>query len=251
MSDINYAEDQWFRQGRGPRYQQFARFIAGAIRSGALEADTQIPPERDLAELTKVSRVTIRKSMSILVDEGLIDQRQGAGSFVRPFAPKAEQTLSSIVSFTENMAARGKTSTSVLLDQGTFWPTPDESVVLGLSTGDPVSRVNRLRSADGVPMAIERSSVPTDILPKPSEVNISLYAVLRRNNCAPTRAIQRVTATSIDADEARLLNLKVGDAALLIERTGYLASGRPIEFTRGIYRPDLYDFVTELRLEDG
>ena len=249
MTDVPYAEEHWFRQGRGPRYQQFARYLADAIRSGVLQADDQIPAERDLSNLTQVSRVTIRKAMSILVDEGLIEQRRGAGSFVRPAAPKTEQSLSSLVSFTENMAARGIRSSSVVLDRGLFWPSPDERVVLGLRTGDRVARINRLRSADGAPMAVERSSIPVDILPNPNLVDVSLYAVLRKSDQAPTRAIQRVTATNVGADDARQLNLEVGTAALLIERTGYLDTGRPIEFTRGIYRSDLYDFVSELRIE--
>ena len=64
------------------------------------------------------------------------------------------------------------------------------------------------------------------------------------------RAIQRITAVNIGAQEARLLNLPEGTAVLRIDRTGYLASGRPVEFTRGLYRPDIYDLVAELR-RDG
>jgi GntR family transcriptional regulator len=80
-------------------------------------------------------------------------------------------------------------------------------------------------------------------------VETSLYAILRERDCAPARAIQRITALNLGPDEARLLNLAVGAAVLRIDRTAYVPSGRPIEFTRGLYRSDLYDFVTELRLE--
>ena len=71
--------------------------------------------------------------------------------------------------------------------------------------------------------------------------------MLRKNGCAPTRAIQRVTAINLERSEAELLKLPEGSAVLKIERTGYLATGRPIEFTSGLYRSDTYDFVSELR----
>ena len=244
-----YATDLWFRDGRGPRYAQLHRHIAAAIADGRLEPESQLPPERELADLAGVSRVTVRQAVAQLVADGLIDQRRGAGSFVRPQGPKLEQSLSRLISFTDLMRARGKTSTSVVLSRGLFMPSPDESLALGIPGHDQVARVERLRSADGTPMAIERSSLPVDILPEPERVDTSLYAVLRERDAAPARAIQRITALNLGPEEARLLNLAVGAAVLRIDRTAYLPSGRPIEFTRGLYRSDLYDFLAELRLE--
>lgn len=254
ISDVEmtmYDATNWFEQGQGPRYQQLSRYLKQAIRSGLLQTGSQMPAERDLAELADISRVTVRKAVAELVADGLIEQRRGAGSFVLPHAPKLEQSLSSLVSFTENMTARGKTSSSEILRHGLFSPTPEELMTLGLATGEQVARIKRLRSADGVAMAIESSSLPADILPDPGRVDTSLYAVLRDYGSAPSRAIQRVTATSLGAEDARLLNVAEGAPVLLIDRTGYLATGRPIEFTRGLYRPDIYDFVSELRIEAG
>lgn len=243
-----FAPAVWFREGRGPRYAQLYRHIVSAIQSGELAPDSQLPPERDLAELAEVSRVTVRKAVAQLVDEGLVDQRRGAGSFVRGQGPKLEQSLSSLISFTENMLARGRSSSSELLSRGLFPPTPDESMVLGLGTTERVSRLERLRSADGVPMAIEMSSLPEDILPDPGLVGTSLYQYLRGEGRAPTRAIQRVGAINLNPREAQLLAMPAGAAVLRIDRTAYLPSGRPIEFTKGLYRSDLYDFIAELRL---
>lgn len=245
-----FAPALWFREGRGPRYAQLYRHIVSAIQSGQLPPDAQLPPERDLAEIAEVSRVTVRKAVAQLVDEGLVDQRRGAGSFVRGQGPKLEQSLSSLISFTENMLARGRLSSSEVLSRGLFPPTPDESMTLGLGTSDRVSRLERLRSADGVPMAVEMSSLPEDILPDPEAVGTSLYQYLRGQGRAPTRAIQRVGAINLAAREAQLLAMPLGAAVLRIDRTAYLPTGRPIEFTTGIYRSDLYDFIAELRLGD-
>lgn len=240
---------QWHSDGRGPRYKQLYRHIVGLISSGRLAPDDQLPSERELADIAQVSRVTIRKAIAELVVAGMIEQRHGAGSFVRGQGEKFEQSLSSLVSFTENLQARGIASSSRVLLRGLFQPTPTEATVLGLSPHHQVARVHRLRNGDGVPMALERSSLPEDVLPRPDKVERSLYEVLRARGTAPTRAIQRVTAVNATAPVAELLELAQGKAVLQIERTGYSAAGRPIEFTSGLYRSDVYDFVSELRLD--
>jgi GntR family transcriptional regulator len=243
-----FTSDRWYRVGRGPRYAQLFRHLAEVITSGALETGAQLPPERDLAKMADVSRVTLRKAVAKLVDSGMLEQRRGAGTFVRPQPPKMEHSLSALVSFTEYMRQRGKTSSSQILRRGVFLPSPDEQMTLGIA--DRVARVERLRSADGMPMALEWSSLPMDILPEPERVETSLYDVLRALGTAPTRAVQRITAVNLGAEDAGLLHLAVGTAVLRIDRTAYLPSGRPIEFTRGLYRSDIYDFVAELRLEE-
>jgi GntR family transcriptional regulator len=244
-----FSPERWYRPGHGPRYSQLQRHIAAAVSAGILETGAQLPPERELAELAEVSRVTVRKAVAQLVQEGVLEQRRGAGTFVRPPPPKLEHSLSALMSFTEYMRQRGKTSSSQILRRGLFLPTPDEQIALGLPGSERVARVERLRSADGLPMAIEWSSLPQDILPEPERVETSLYDVLRALGNAPVRAVQRITAVNLAPADATLLHLPEGAAMLRIDRTAYLPSGRPVEFTRGLYRSDIYDFVAELRLE--
>ena len=249
LDSILFHPGNWYRAGRGPRYEQLYRHIAAAISTGDLQAETQLPPERELAELAEVSRVTVRKAVSQLVEDGVLEQRRGAGTFVRSPRAKMEHSLSALLSFTEYMRQRGKTSTSRILRRGIFLPNPDEQMALGLSGGDRVSRVDRLRSADEIPLALEWSSLPNDILPDPEAVETSLYDILRNAGTAPTRAVQRISAVNLIGPDARLLNLADGAAVLRIDRTAYLPSGRPIEYTRGLYRSDIYDFIAELRLD--
>jgi len=244
-----FTPDAWYRLGRGPRYEQLYRHISAAIGAGDLPPETQLPPERELAEIAEVSRVTVRKAVAQLVEDGVLEQRRGAGTFVRAPRPKMEHSLSALLSFTEYMRQRGKTSASRILRRGLFLPNPDEQIALGLAGTDRVSRVDRLRSADDMPMALEWSSLPVDILPDPEAVQTSLYDILRAAGTAPTRAVQRITAVNLIGADARLLNLPDGAAVLRIDRTAYLPTGRPIEFTRGLYRSDIYDFIAELRLD--
>ena len=244
-----FHPEAWFRTGRGPRYEQLYRHLAAAISSGDLQPETQLPPERELAAIAQVSRVTVRKAVAQLVEDGVLEQRRGAGTFVRSPRAKMEHSLSALLSFTEYMRQRGKASTSRILRRGAFLPNPDEQMALGLSGSDRVARVDRLRSADDIPLALEWSSLPIDILPEPESVETSLYDILRAAGTAPTRAVQRITAVNLIGADARLLNLADGAAVLRIDRTAYLPSGRPIEFTRGLYRSDIYDFIAELRLD--
>jgi len=241
----------WLQSGQGPRYEQLYRHLLAAITSGQLASQSQLPPERDLAELAEVSRVTIRKAVAQLVEDGVLEQLSGAGSFVRSPPSKMEHSLSALMSFTEYMRQRGKASTSRILQRGMFSPTPDEQMALGLPGAEMLARVERLRFADDVPMALERSSLPRDILPDPNLVDVSLYDVLRTRGVAPTRAVQRITAINATGEDARRMNLAEGAAVLRIDRTAYLPNGRPIEFTRGLYRSDIYDFIAELRLDAG
>ncbi len=249
---LNQLEEKnWYYPGRGPRYAQLSHFIRLAIQEDKLSHNDQLPPERELAEMMSVSRVTVRKAIAELAEEGLVKQRRGSGSFIykKQPSPKLEQSLASLVSFTENMANRGLTATSQVIESGMFTPNPQETVTLGTSSNQMISRISRLRMVDQTPIAIEISSLPADILPNPEDVTQSLYRILRAKKSAPVRAIQRVSAINLGAKDAATLALPTNSAALKIERTGYLASGRPIEFTSGVYRSDMYDFVTELRRE--
>ena len=83
-------------------------------------------------------------------------------------------------------------------------------MALGLGAGDRVARLERVRCSDGVPLAIERAALSLAMLPDPEAVESSLYAVLQTRGLRPTRAVQRISATSIDARDAALLGVPVG-----------------------------------------
>jgi GntR family transcriptional regulator len=161
---------------------------------------------------------------------------------------KVEQSLSLLTSFTEDMARRGLDVTSVWLERGIFLPSPEEIMTLGLTATESVSRLSRLRSADDTLLAIERASLSVQLLPNPLFVENSLYEVLAQSGNKPVRAVQRISATNLKAQDAALLEVEEGIAALKIVRVSYLASGQAVELTQSIYRGDAYDFVAELQL---
>lgn len=216
----------WLSATGGPRYIQLKRRLENAIVKGQLPGGTPLPPEREIATMTGLSRVTVRKAVRPLVDEGLIVQRRGSGTIVAEKVVKVEQSLSRLTSFTEDMARRGMTVTSTWLARGIFMPSPEEIMSLGLSATESVARLARLRLADETPLAIERASLSAGILPNPSEVETSLYQMLDKLGRKPVRAMQRISATNLGAEDADLLNVEEGIAGLKITRISYLATGQ-------------------------
>ena len=254
MTDVSnsfFAEGSVVLPSGGPLYLQLKRWIEDAIHSGAINPGDALPSERDLATRVDVSRVTVRKAVLQLVKDGVLVQRHGSGTFVAPQTQRVEQSLSQLTSFTEDMARRGMAVRAEWLDRGLYLPSPEETVILGLSSGEQVARISRLRLTGDTPLAIERASLSARILPDPAGIGDSLYRHLDKSGNRPIRAIQRIRAANLADEDAQLLQVPAGSAGLNIERTSYLASGRVIEFTRSIYRGDTYDFVAELRIGDS
>ena len=229
--------------GRGALYQRLERGLRGAIERGVIRPEEPLPAERDLATDFSVSRITVRKALDALVADGLLIRRQGAGTFV---AGRVEKQFAKLSSFSEDMAARGRSVTSRWLSRGDGTVTPDESMTLGLSPGAAVYRFHRIRVADGLPMAIERSAIPGFALSGTDVVGDSLYAALEEAGHRPVRALQRLRAVLFTTEQAELLGMEANAAGLFIERRGFLEDGRAIEATQSWYRGDAYDFVAEL-----
>jgi GntR family transcriptional regulator len=230
-----------------PLYLQLQHSIEEAVRRGSLKTDAALPGERDLAKQLGISRVTVRKAITGLVKKGVLVQRWGSGTFVA-HQMRLEQPLSRLSSFTDDMSARGLPSSAVLLSRSVGPASPNELMALGLSPGDHVSRVNRLRMADGTPLAIEHAVVPSRYLPDPSLVRQSLYAVLHEQGYMPSRALQRLHAVLLTEEQAALLHVPPQSPALYIERRSFTSSGEAVEFTSSYYRGDAYDFVAELTI---
>lgn len=235
-------------QNGAPLYLQLKKAIADAVRRGLLVPGDALPSERDIATRAEVSRVTVRKAVQELVGDGMLVQRHGSGTFVAPRMERVEQSLSWLTSFTEDMARRGMEVRSAWLEKGIYPPSPEEMMVLGLSSKERVARISRLRIANGTPLAIERASLSASTLPDPDAVGSSLYATLEKTGNRPVRAVQRISAANLGDADSKLLEVAPGSASLNIERISYLLSGKVIEFTRSVYRGDAYDFVAELRL---
>lgn len=226
-----------------PLYLQLQRALREAIESGALGPDDALPSERQLAADLGVSRITVRKAIDGLADEGLLVRRQGSGNFV---GARIEKNFAKLTSFSEDMRARGRVPSTQWLKKIEAQVTPDEAMRLALSPGARVYRFHRLRMADDEPMALEYCTLPASLLPSVDAVTDSLYDALEKHGNRPVRALQRLRALLLNEEQAAHLDAKPGDAGLLVERVGYLRDGRAVELSLSYYRGDTYDFVAEL-----
>ena len=231
-----------------PLYARVKKLVREAVTAGDLREGDAVTSERDVAERLQISRVTVRKAFAELVDEGVLVQRRGSGTYVASGGKRIEQHLSRLTSFTQDMQLRGLKTDADWLDRSIGLPTPEEAMKLSLSPGEYVSRFHRLRRANDVPLAIELAVIPHKFMPDPASVEGSLYASLSTLGVRPTRALQRLHAIALNETDAALLDLPTGSPALFIERISFLPDGRIIEFTRCHYRGDRYDFVAELTI---
>jgi GntR family transcriptional regulator len=231
-----------------PLYVQLSQKLAQAIRAGRYQVDEALPSERVLSETLQVSRVTARKAIDQLVEQGLVVRKRGSGNYI---APKLEQPLSRLTSFSEELHQRGFTPSSRWLSRKITLATPEEQLSLGLSTGSRVVRLERLRLADDVVMAYEMTVLPERVLPEPQQVEASLYACLAQLGRAPARALQHIRALNAEPQLADRLEIPKGQAVLFITRVGYLESGQPVELTHSYCRSDYYGFVAEMRRDSA
>ena len=230
-----------------PLYIQLAENIRQLIIDGEVSAGDALPSERELKNVTGTSRVTIRKAIRVLVDEGLLSSRHGAGTYINS---EIEQHGDALTSFTQDAIGRGEDSSSVWLTRSTSMPTQDEAKHLCLNLDAHVARFGRLRLSNGEPLAIEHAVVPLSILPDPSLVTDSLYSALSAYGKQPTKGNQKICASLATPTEAGLLSISENSEVLRIERNTFLADGTPVEYTRSVYRGDQYVFVTDLHLPE-
>jgi GntR family transcriptional regulator len=227
-----------------PLYMQVARKLIQDVRDGRYQVDQALPSERLLSEQLDVSRVTARKAIDQLVEQGLVVRKRGSGNYV---APRIEQPLSNLSSFSEQLQQRGHRPGSRWLNRSVVLAAPDEQLSLGLSPNARVARLERLRLADDVVMAYEVSLIPATVLPRPELMGDSLYQQLASTGDLPVRALQHIRAMNAPAELAAKLGVPEGQAVLFITRVGYLESGVAVELTHSYCHSDHYDFVAEMR----
>ena len=226
-----------------PLYKQLKDAIERAIVENVLKPGGTLPGERAIADALSMSRVTVRKAIETLVEEGLVQRRHGARTEV---GSRVEKSLSTLTSFSEDMTSRGMKPGCIWLSRQISRPSPAEMMALGLSGTGQVLRLKRIRTADGVPLALETSAVPTRFLSSPDLIGDSLYEAMERSGAMPQRAIQRMRSRRATIADAEHLHCEVGEPLLVMERRCFLADGQIVEFTESRYRGDVYDFVVEL-----
>lgn len=231
--------------GARHKYESIRDHVLDVVDS--LEIGAAIPPERELCQRFGVSRMTLRRAVDELVREGLLERKQGRGTYVA--APKVGQQLT-MTSFSEDMRRRGLVPGSRTLSLSQTTAGAQLGWRLEVPPQAQVLRARRLRLADGRPMALETLHVPCALAPDLTAEELtdaSFYEVMAaKYGLEIASGVQSVEPTVINAEEAEVLEAPEHSPAFLFERTSRTAGGVVVEFVRSVYRGDRYQLIVEL-----
>jgi GntR family transcriptional regulator len=222
-------------------YSRLRQALRERVSSGEWLPGEQIPTIRELGDQYGVSRITVVQALDALAREGLLVRWQGKGVFVGQ--PRDEGPRGPLLSFSEAALRLGQHPGSRLLDLHIEPPSSALQARLDLRAEQAVVRVERLRTLDGEPVAIQRTYIPQYLVPGLADAGsqrlASLYRALSDDyGILPTNASESYEPTMLSSEQARELESRPGSPALQVTRTAYDQYGRPIEYTTTVFRGD-------------
>lgn len=233
------------RTGPVPLYFQISSRLERAIREGVIPAGARLENEISIGQRLGLSRPTVRRAIQELVDKGLLVRRRGIGTQVVQARVSRPVELTSL---NEDLTRVGHNPTTKVLSLERIPADSDIAQQLGIAIGTEVTRVRRLRYADGTPMAILVNMLPPDFSDITAE-DLSargLYEILRARGVTLKIANQTIGARRTQGDEHELLDLPKGSPLLTMDRVAFDQGGKLVEAGHHCYRPDLYSFETTL-----
>jgi GntR family transcriptional regulator len=241
-SQIASTERPLDRNGFVPLYFQIQRALVEKIHSGELREGDLLTSEWQLARAYHVSRVTAREALHGLKTSGYASSLRGRGTFVTK--PKREKPLTQLRGFTEEITQRGMVATSRLLEQRVIDADVELAESLEVQVGTPVMKLRRLRLADGIPMAVEKTYVSLSHFSGIEQINFgeqSLYQTLRDQfRVHVAWAAETIEIVPASREESRLLKIPAKTGVLSISRNTITEDRVPIEVTVSRYRADRY-----------
>ena len=232
------------KPGRGPAHTQIELALETAIERGRLSPGDRLPAERELAERYGVSRMTLRQALGALELRGRLVRSKGryGGTFVAE--PKLELAGTSALS--DQLRGLGLAAGARVLSACEREAASDEAEL-----GARVYSIERVRLANGEPVALERGAYSVDAFPGLLEGSLegSLYDLIRaRYDAVPVRAHERLEPALAHPEEAAALGIEPGAPVMLVERTAYSAAGQPVEHSRDVFRGDRTTVVWESQI---
>jgi GntR family transcriptional regulator len=232
------------KAGRGPAHAQIELALETAIERGRLSPGDRLPAERELAGRYGVSRMTLRQALGALEQRGRLVRNKGryGGTFVA----EAKLELAGTSALSDQLRGLGLAAGARVLAACERAARPDEA-----DLGKRVYSIERVRLANGEPVALERGAYSAEAFPGMLDGPLegSLYDLIRaRYDDVPVRALERLEPALARPDEAAALEIEPGAAVMLVERTAYSATGRPVEYSRDVFRGDRTRVVWESQI---
>ncbi|HEX4866857.1 MAG TPA: GntR family transcriptional regulator [Acidimicrobiales bacterium] len=223
------------------RYRAIRDDLRRRLEAGEFTAGRLLPSESELSASYAASRVTIRKALELLREEGLVDARQGFGWFVA--SDPLRQTLARLGTIEAQLEASGARSERRILAFG-FVPAPPRArTVLGVDT---VLEVRRLNLADDEPFALVTVWCPEDLGARLSRADVERSPFYELLDVPLGGAVQTIGAAVVSGAEARLLDVPPGSPVLRVERVTSTPEGQAVLLSEHVFPAHRTEFVVDL-----
>jgi GntR family transcriptional regulator len=225
--------------GRRIRYQEIADTLRARVRK--LPAGSMLPSEAELSDEFGASRVTVRRALDIVRDDGLVDARQGFGWFVA--TEPLRHDLTSLGTIEAQIEGVGRRSERRVVEFA-FEPAPAK---IGAALGvNDVLRVKRVNLADGEPFAVVTLWCPADLGVGLSRRDVERRPFYELLDVDLRGATQTIGADLADLGHAALLGVPVGSPVLRCMRTTTDRAGRPVLVSEHVFPAHRTEFVVDL-----
>lgn len=233
-------------------YLQVRDILVEQIESGKLAPGDALPGERTLAEMYDVSRVTIRKCIGNMVEEGYLIRSRGKETVVAN--RKVSHRLGTLIGVAEELSETNSDVKTKVLNKGYEKITTEIRKYLKAEDNIEVYAFSRLILRDNMPLVINYSYVLPDIGKMVETLDLrsdKVFQYLERCGYNVSYAEQVITAGICNKKEAELLDYKVGKPVFVMKRTTFLESGYPILYEKSTYRGDEYQYSIKLLRKQG
>lgn len=223
-----------------PLYRQLMQRIRADIASGVYPVHSRIPTEAELGQSYQVSRVTVRKALAGLTQEGLLRRMQGKGTYV--CAPRLKSNLREVTSFHEACLMMGCKAGTQVISAGVIAAGDSDREALCMEDAEAVEIV-RLRLADGEPVMLETNR----FAPKyenllQEDLGGSLYQLLSQQGIEAASGVHEISLCHASGQQARLLQVEPGTALLQLNQVIYDQHGAPLHTSHQVIRGDRFTF---------
>ncbi|MDR2899002.1 MAG: GntR family transcriptional regulator [Clostridiales bacterium] len=222
-------------------YKEIVDFIEEKVKNGTYPKGFMLPPESELCEMFKTSRMTVRKALDDLSRRGVVYKVKGKGTFVSNFEMYKDHVLKG---FSQIMEERGFEYNSTVQDFGVVAADNDVARGLSIPTGSRVYNLKRVRCIYGEPVGIEEIFLSCERFPNflQYDFNVhSFYKILRKEyNTVLSRVEKKISTIEVTGEDAKVLFKRPRATALFLECTGYDRNTLPIEYERNIFNGSRY-----------
>ncbi len=221
------------------KYQSIAADLQRSIEDGTLKPNEKLPTVVELCELYSVSKITVKRALDILTENGLISSKRGSGTYVKNTTELPEDSFlfgrsDRALGFSTEHRNDPKKVTSVVYVFSIVTPPADVARHLNIGPDDFTYYHERVRCLDGVPIVIEYTYMPLDLIPglKKSTLYKSVYRYIEDEVGLKISSFHRILrAVHASAQEAERLEMTAGDPMLEIAQVGFLDDGTPFEYS--------------------